>query len=97
MACATNSPEDGKTRRQSGVCQLAVTFQRVKSCFKQDFVIKCRQTKQNMSFSITNILAVIAIVFVLITYITTAPLVPIAVILLGLAILFGSRGRALRP
>jgi len=50
-----------------------------------------------MNFNITNILAVIAIVFVLITYITGAPLVPIAVILLGLAILFAGRGRELRP
>ena len=38
------------------------------------------------------ILAVIAIIFVLITYITSAPLVPVAVILLGLAIIFGGRG-----
>jgi len=30
--------------------------------------------------------------FVLITYITSAPLVPVAVILLGLAIIFGGRG-----
>jgi hypothetical protein len=50
-----------------------------------------------MNFSITNILALVAIVFVLITYITAAPLVPIAVILLGLAILFLGRGRELRP
>jgi hypothetical protein len=50
-----------------------------------------------MNFDITTILAIIAIVFVLISYIATAPLVPIAVILLGLAILFRGRGRDLRP
>jgi hypothetical protein len=50
-----------------------------------------------MNFDITTILAVIAIVFVLISYIAVAPLVPIAVILLGLAIIFRGRGRELRP
>jgi hypothetical protein len=50
-----------------------------------------------MNFNITTVLALIAIIFVLITYITTAPLVPIAVILLGLAILFRGRERELRP
>src|SRR5207249_3874319 len=45
-----------------------------------------------MNYTIATILAVIAILFVLITYITTAPLVPVAVILLGLAIIFGGRG-----
>ena len=50
-----------------------------------------------MSYDITSILAIIAIVFVLISYIATAPLLPIAVILLGLAILFRGRGRDLRP
>jgi hypothetical protein len=42
-----------------------------------------------MNYNIATILAVIAIIFVLITYITSAPLVPVAVILLGLAIIFG--------
>ena len=42
-----------------------------------------------MKYNITTILAVIAILFVLLTYITGAPLVPVAVILLGLAIIFG--------
>jgi hypothetical protein len=45
-----------------------------------------------MNYNIATILAVIAIIFVLITYITSAPLVPVAVILLGLAIIFGRRG-----
>ena len=40
-----------------------------------------------MNYNIATILAVI-----LITYITSAPLVPVAVILLGLAIIFGGRG-----
>jgi hypothetical protein len=48
--------------------------------------------RKTMSYSIATILAVIAIIFVLITYITSAPLVPVAVILLGLAIIFGGRG-----
>ena len=42
-----------------------------------------------MQYNIATILAVIAILFVLVTYITGAPLVPVAVILLGLAIIFG--------
>jgi hypothetical protein len=46
-----------------------------------------------MNYNIATILAVIAIIFVLITYITSAPLVPVAVILLGLAIIFGGRGK----
>lgn len=50
-----------------------------------------------MNYSLSTILAVLAIVFVLVTYLTTAPLVPIAVILLGLAVIFGGRGRELRP
>jgi hypothetical protein len=45
-----------------------------------------------MNYNIATILAVIAIIFVLITYITASPLVPVAVILLGLAIIFGGRG-----
>lgn len=47
-----------------------------------------------MNFNIATILAVIAILFVLFTYVTGAPLVPVAVILLGLAIIFG--GNAVR-
>ena len=50
-----------------------------------------------MNYSLSTILAVLAIVLVLVTYLTTAPLVPIAVILLGLGIIFGGRGRDLRP
>ena len=42
-----------------------------------------------MNYNIATILAVIAILFVLLTYVTGAPLVPVAVILLGLAIIFG--------
>ena len=47
---------------------------------------------KTMNYSIATILAVLAIIFVLITYITSAPLVPVAVILLGLAIIFGGQG-----
>jgi hypothetical protein len=42
-----------------------------------------------MQYNIATILAVIAILFVLATYLTGAPLVPVAVILLALAIIFG--------
>ena len=42
-----------------------------------------------MQYTIATILAVIAILFVLATYLTGAPLVPVAVILLALAIIFG--------
>ena len=49
-----------------------------------------------MNFDLTTILAVIAIIFVLISYIAAAPLMPIAVILLGLAIIFRGRGRDFR-
>ena len=49
-----------------------------------------------MNFDITTILALIAIIFVLISYIATAPLLPVAVILLGLAIIFRGRGRDFR-
>ena len=45
-----------------------------------------------MNYNIATILAVIAIIFVLLTYIASAPLVPVAVILLALAIIFGGRG-----
>ena len=47
-----------------------------------------------MQYNIATILAVIAVLFVLLTYITGAPLLPVAVILLGLAIIFG--GNAFR-
>ena len=49
-----------------------------------------------MNFDVTTILALIAIIFVLISYIATAPLLPVAVILLGLAIIFRGRGRDFR-
>jgi|GraSoiStandDraft_4_1057263.scaffolds.fasta_scaffold1364633_2 hypothetical protein len=49
-----------------------------------------------MNFDITTILALIAIIFVLISYVATAPLLPVAVILLGLAIIFRGRGRDFR-
>jgi hypothetical protein len=49
-----------------------------------------------MNFDLTTILALIAIIFVLISYIATAPLLPVAVILLGLAIIFRGRGRDFR-
>jgi hypothetical protein len=51
-----------------------------------------RSTIGDMNYNLTTILAVIAILFVLLTYITGAPLVPVAVILLGLAIIFGGSG-----
>ena len=51
-------------------------------------IASAKPTK-TMNYNITTILAVIAILFVLLTYITGAPLVPVAVILLGLAIIFG--------
>ena len=47
-----------------------------------------------MNYNIATILAAIAILFVLLTYVTGAPLVSVAVILLGLAIIFG--GNAFR-
>jgi hypothetical protein len=51
-----------------------------------------------MNYNIGTILAALAIIFVLLTYMTSAPLVPVAVILLGLAIILGGRGGpALRP
>jgi hypothetical protein len=50
-----------------------------------------------MNFNIATILAALAILFVLISYVATAPLLPVAVILLGLAIILGGRGRDLRP
>jgi hypothetical protein len=49
-----------------------------------------------MNFDITTILALIAIIFVLISYVATAPHLPVAVILLGLAIIFRGRGRDFR-
>jgi hypothetical protein len=52
--------------------------------------------QQIMNFDTTTILALIAIIFVLISYIATAPLLPVAVILLGLAIIFRGRGRDFR-
>ena len=51
----------------------------------------------NYSMNLATILAGLAILFVPITYIATAPLVPVAVILLGLAIILGGRGTNLRP
>ena len=45
-----------------------------------------------MNYNLATILAAIAILFVLLTYITGGPLVPVAVILLGLAIIFGGSG-----
>jgi hypothetical protein len=42
-----------------------------------------------MQYNLTTILAIIAILFVLLSYITSAALVPVAVILLALAIIFG--------
>jgi NhaP-type Na+/H+ or K+/H+ antiporter len=50
-----------------------------------------------MNFNLATILAIIAILFVLISYVVATPLVPVAVILLALAIILGGRGVNLRP
>ena len=49
-----------------------------------------------MNYNLSTILAAIAILLVLISYVAVAPLIPVAVILLGLAIIFGGRGANLR-
>jgi uncharacterized Tic20 family protein len=66
-------------------------------CFRQPRTIssaKLTTGKKTMNYNIATILAVIAIILVLATYLTGAPLVPVAVILLALAIIFG--GNAFR-
>ena len=60
-----------------------------------DTVASAKLTIKTMNYSLGTILAVIAIILVLATYLTGAPLVPVAVILLALAIIFG--GTAARP
>ena len=60
-----------------------------------DTVASAKPTIKTMNYSLGTILAVIAIILVLATYLTGAPLVPVAVILLALAIIFG--GTAARP
>ena len=50
------------------------------------------QLRSGNVLALETILAVIAIIFVLISYITSGPLVPVAVILLGPAMIFGARG-----
>jgi hypothetical protein len=60
-----------------------------------DTVASAKPTIKTMNYSLGTILAVIAIILVLATYLTGAPLVPVAVILLALAIIFG--GSAARP
>jgi hypothetical protein len=60
-----------------------------KPCSRQPHPVHDTKT---MNYNLSTILAVIAILFVLLTYITGAPLVPVAVILLGLAIVFGGSG-----
>jgi len=57
-------------------------------------VASAKPTIKIMNYSLGTILAVIAIILVLATYLTGAPLVPVAVILLALAIIFG--GNAVR-
>jgi len=59
----------------------------------RDSITKTHERKV-MQYNIGTILAVIAIILVLATYLTGAPLVPVAVILLALAIIFG--GNAFR-
>jgi len=60
-----------------------------------DIIGQTHDRKKTMNYNIATILAVIAIILVLVTYLTGAPLVPVAVILLALAIIFG--GNAVRP
>jgi hypothetical protein len=74
-----------------------LSLQICKACFEQRNKIKLSQLNYPMNFNLATILASLAILFVLITYITTAPLVPVAVILLGLAIILEGRGTNLRP
>jgi hypothetical protein len=74
-----------------------LSLQICKACFEQRNKVKLSQLNYPMNFNLATILAGLAILFVLITYITTAPLVPVAVILLGLAIILGGRGTNLRP
>jgi hypothetical protein len=62
-----------------------------KYCFKQgDALASEKSTKgKPVQYNLTTILAIIAILFVLLSYISSAALVPVAVILLALAIIFG--------
>jgi hypothetical protein len=92
---------DGRIKSGTGEYGPTVSFHNSKSIlFKNlapdNLTRYHRQTRdrKTMNYNIATILAVIAILFVLLTYITGAPLVPVAVILLGLAILFG--GNAFR-
>jgi Na+/H+ antiporter NhaC len=70
---------------------LEVFFGRSRILLEITFTRSNRQDhdRKTLNYNLTTILAVIAILFVLLTYITGAPLVPVAVILLGLAIIFG--------
>ncbi len=77
------------------VCLLA---NMPRALFVEDIHAQLHRRKRYrcMNYSVGTILAAIAILFVLLTYITTAPLVPVAVILLALAIILGGRG-GVRP
>jgi hypothetical protein len=88
--------------RNFGSSRLCTSFERIgqekptdkidsvqKPCSRQPHPVHDRET---MNYNLATILAVIAILFVLLTYVTGAPLVPVAVILLGLAIIFGGSG-----
>src|SRR6266496_3457033 len=79
-------------RIKSGTSEYGPTIPRTRnrSCSR----ILLQITSHGMNYNIATILAVIAILFVLLTYVTGAPLVPVAVILLALAIIFG--GNAFR-
>jgi type IV secretory pathway VirB2 component (pilin) len=59
------------------------------SCTRRGSHDSIGKTHKTMNHNLATILAVIAILFVLLTYISGAPLVPVAVILLALAIIFG--------
>jgi hypothetical protein len=89
LPCIAEKKQQAKTSE--------VSLQICKACFEQHNKIKLSQLNYPMNFNIATILAGLAILFVLITYITTAPLLPLAVILLGLAIILGGRGTNLRP
>jgi hypothetical protein len=84
-------------KRNGGRRPCCFPYRSAKLAFEQRNQIKLSQLNYPMNFNLATILASLAILFVLITYITTAPLVPVAVILLGLAIILGGRGTNLRP
>ena len=83
--------------KNSGRTPSLLSYKICKACVEQRNKVRLSQLNYPMNFNLATILAGLAILFVLITYVTTAPLVPVAVILLGLAIILGGRGTTLRP